>query len=82
MSERAYTVTDLDDLRRAVRNKYIWGNYHGGYDGQWGRPGKIGEAEVVVEEMVRTHMIAGHTASDLLASQEPYEDEEDEAVAC
>ena len=29
MSERAYTVKELDALRRVVENRYNWGRYSG-----------------------------------------------------
>lgn len=73
---RAYTIKELDALRNAVRNKELWGSY-GGPDpvpvGQvangCSRSFKPDELTRVVEEQVRTYMLAGHTAQDLLASE-------------
>lgn len=69
MTERKYSVTELDDLRRACNNKYIWGRY--GNTGRGGLSRTYLEVEKTkcVEEMVRTHMIAGHTAKDLYDSE-------------
>lgn len=70
MPERAYTVREIDALRSACRDKVLWGSYSGP-DGDvvsqiFGR----GEVESRAEEMVRTFMLAGLTARDLLASDE------------
>ena len=69
--ERAYTVKELDALRETVRRKIEWGTY--------GQPGPMASGfcqaqptlAVRVEEQVRTHMLAGHTAEDLIASEVP-----------
>lgn len=69
MTERVYTVREIDDLRRVVERKYLFGSYGGR---RVGISRAYHEAEKVkaVEEMVRTHMLAGHTAADLLESEE------------
>lgn len=78
MTERSYKVAEIDQLRLVCEEKLIWGNYHGGFCGQSSSAGTWVERVVAVEAMVRTHMMAGHTAEDLLASQEPYPDDEDD----
>jgi hypothetical protein len=84
MSERKYSVSEIDALRQAVRNKYIWGSYRGSqalmsvmkdgacYSDSSMMSRAFNETEMIgsTEEMVRTHMLAGHTAEDLLASEQ------------
>lgn len=67
---RAYTVNEVDELRRAVRNRHLWGSYRGP-SGYCTSSISYNEAEMTknVEEIVRTHMLAGHTASDLILSE-------------
>lgn len=71
MSERPYTVAEIDALREVCRHKYVWGTY-------WDAPLETGRGRSsrnyreqdcikAAEEMVRTHMLAGHTALDLIA---------------
>lgn len=72
MAERAYTVRELDSLRKVVENKWLFG----AYVPQPGRGGSFrsyyeNEKVKAVEEMVRTHMLAGHTAEDLIQSERP-----------
>lgn len=68
MDEKRYTAAEVSELRRAVENKYLYGRY-GGPLGTHGRSRAYRESDMVaaVEEMVRTHMMAGHVAADLLA---------------
>lgn len=74
MSERAYTVKELDALRECCRTKWMYG-----YctmeavcaNRAQGRSYKETELIQCVEELVRTHMLAGHTAQDLYASEQP-----------
>ncbi|KRA58149.1 hypothetical protein ASD85_16835 [Rhizobium sp. Root651] len=67
---RAYTVIDLDALRSAVRSRELWGSYRGPSRDRTSSV-SYNETEMtkIVEETVRTHMIAGHTASDLINSE-------------
>ena len=77
MTERAYTVRELDELRQAVERKWFWGAYRipltppnaDGYSVRLGRTHKGAESDIAIEQIVRTHMLAGHTAADLLASE-------------
>ena len=69
---RAYTVKEIDALRRVIGEKLIWGRYRGP-TGNFGMSGSYNQVELDkrVEERIRTSMIAGHTAQDLLDSEGP-----------
>lgn len=70
MNERKYSVSEINALRRAVENKWLWGSYGNiGVSGT-SRPYLEEEKTKAVEEIVRTHMCAGHTAEDLCASEQ------------
>jgi hypothetical protein len=64
---RSYTVHEIDRLRVACDHMFLYGCYRGrsGYSRAYQSADRI----KAVEEMVRTHMLAGHTADDLLASE-------------
>lgn len=73
--DRAYTVKELDQLRTAVMSKLISGRY--GWkrglvttEAVWQKPETLRQCEY----MLRTHMLAGHTAEDLRASEPPEPD--------
>lgn len=70
MSERKYSVSELDNLRRVVERKWLWGYYTPQMHSGCSRGYKEAEKTKSVEELVRTHMLAGHTAEDLLASEQ------------
>jgi hypothetical protein len=73
MSEKRYSVSELDELRTAVEHKWLFGSYN--FEGAgFSRSYKEEEKAKAVEEMVRTHMLAGHTAEDLYASEQPSRD--------
>jgi len=67
---RTYTVDELAALRHAVASKWLYGRYLP-KPGTQSRQYQIADMAVCVEELVRTHMQAGHTAADLRASEEP-----------
>lgn len=69
MSERAYTVREIDDLRKAVENKWLFGSYMPSQISGFSRSYNEVEKAACVEQLVRTHMMAGHTAEDLYASE-------------
>lgn len=71
MSERSYTVNEVDALRRAMDSKYLYGSYMPTQRVCFSRTYHKHEKTKVVEEMVRTAMLAGHTADDLYASERP-----------
>lgn len=70
MTERKYSVGELDDLRRVVENKWLFGCYNHCQQTRISRPYYADERTNAVEDMVRTHMSAGHTAEDLIASEQ------------
>ena len=63
---KKYTVKEIEKLRNVIENKYMWGSYQS-YPDQ-GLSRSFSEVDKIksVEEQVRTHMLAGHTAKDLL----------------
>lgn len=68
MPERSYTVAEIDELRATVRSHVVFGrnpsfSANGGH-GSWPAQSNQ-EISSVVEDRVRTHMLAGHTAEDL-----------------
>lgn len=71
MSDRAYTVHELDALRRVCEYKWLFGTYGLGRNSGMSRSYKPEEKTACVEQIVRTHMMAGHTAEDLCASERP-----------
>lgn len=66
--ERKYSVQELNALRQAVENKYLYGSY-ALYGSRTSRNYMVTEKDMFVEENVRTHMLAGHTAQDLYDSE-------------
>lgn len=66
--ERAYTVQEIDALRQVVRREYLFGSYAGPL-GSGGRSYNEVDMEAVVEERVRTWMLAAKTAQDLRDSK-------------
>ena len=71
MGERAYTVSEIDALRSACRDRVIWGTTNSDY--MRGMSGSYREADMVksAEEMVRTYMLAGITADQIYAEDRP-----------
>jgi len=71
MTDRAYTVEELDDLRRLMENKFLYGFYTCNPRGMttFSRCYHENEKVHAVEEMVRTAMVAGHTADDYRKSE-------------
>jgi hypothetical protein len=63
---RAYTVHELDALRRAVEDRWLFGSSVPSRGWRMSRQHRAEEKAKCVEELVRTHMQAGHTAQDLL----------------
>jgi hypothetical protein len=70
VSERAYTVREIDALRGAVERKWLFGTYRqSGSGGYASRVYSENDKTQCVEAILRTHMLAGHTAEDLYASE-------------
>jgi hypothetical protein len=72
MSQRKYTIKEIDELREVMEHKYLFGTY----SHEWSRPGPRESRTfyekdklVAVEEMVRTAMLGGITAAECLASE-------------
>lgn len=68
---RNYTVAEVDALRRACRDRLIWGSYSGppsmaNGSGSMSQQFNADEVNRQAEEMVRTHMMAGHVYADLI----------------
>lgn len=69
--ERGYTVKELDALRRAITNRFYTGTYSNQTRMPYGQSGySLAEQTTYIEELVRAHMLAGHTAEDLIASEQ------------
>ena len=76
---RSYTVAEIDHLRRCCESRLIWGSYSGpapmpggglsGGSGGNSAPYNSAEVSRRAEDMVRTHMMAGHVAADLIGSR-------------
>lgn len=64
--ERKYLVSEIDELRRLMENKYLYGAYNPQFSRNYGMSRTFHESDKVkaVEEMTRTAMLAGHTAAD------------------
>lgn len=71
MSERAYTVRELDDLRSVVEMRYLYGTSNLNQCSGMSRSYREEEKTKAVEEMVRTAMLAGHTAQDIRDADNP-----------
>lgn len=66
---KKYSAAEIDAMRRLLENKYLFG----AYSPRWGPGGSYRsrsymEADKIafVENGVRTHMMAGHRAKDLV----------------
>lgn len=73
MEQRKYSVAEIDALRQVWRNRLIWGVYdHNRIDNksQFGFQYKPVDLEHMIEDKVRTSMLAGHTAEDFITSEQ------------
>lgn len=66
---RKYSVAEIDALRHAYGNKYLWGSFSLRPQGGFSRSYKEEEKVSIVEQYVRIAMIAGITADELYASE-------------
>lgn len=64
MSERSYTVKEIDDLRNVISDRWLFGTSNPDLHHS-SRCYKEEERVHCVEDILRTHMIAGHVAQDL-----------------
>ena len=73
MTARQYTITEIDALRRLAKRKFERGYYahHDVCLENAGRSPGSGHQDLTmyVEETVRTHMMAGLTAPDIIAQE-------------
>jgi phenylacetate-coenzyme A ligase PaaK-like adenylate-forming protein len=67
MSEKKYTLNDIDALRAACRERYLYGTTARGSGSRTSRPYTESELASSVEQQVRTYMMAGITAQDIYA---------------
>lgn len=69
MAERAYTVSEIDELRNTLKYRYMFGSsYFPPNSGdRTGRVYREDEMVAEVEQQVRTYMIAGITSDDIVA---------------
>ena len=69
MAERAYTVVEIDQMRTAIDFRFLYGIKPSQRppNGKWfsSRTYKEEEKAVVVEELLRTYMLAGVSPEDL-----------------
>jgi len=71
MVEKTYTVKEIDALKRVHENKYLYGRYSPVFSsGGFSRSYMAAEKDSYVEGATRTSMMAGHTAEDLIASEQ------------
>ena len=69
--ERAYTVREIDALRRVCEDRWLYGTSAMGVAGfRTSRSYRGEEKDVAVEQMVRTYMLGGVVASDIIAEDE------------
>ena len=66
MEQRKYSVQEIDALRRVLRDRYLFGTSYLTANSSFSRTFKDNELQTAVEELVRTHMLAGHIALDIL----------------
>ena len=67
IGDRSYTVKEIEDLRQAVMWKLSCGFYAGPppHLTSWTE----NRHDTRIEDQVRTYMLAGHTAADLIAAE-------------
>jgi hypothetical protein len=70
LTPRPYSVAEVDALRAAVRCREQYGSCPPSRGLLRGTIRDEADLARIVEECVRTHMLAGHTAEDLRAAEE------------
>lgn len=70
---RIYTVKELDDLRRVVEDRILFGSCVSNGESRVSGSYRESDLQIAIEEQVRTHMIAGHRAQDLIEADTPKE---------
>lgn len=68
MTERAYTVGEIDELRKALLERFARSEPFRSDITYFGDEADLaGYTRRTIEDQLRTHMLAGHTAADILA---------------
>ncbi len=65
MTEKRYTVQEIDALRCACEDRWLFGTTLNKEKGRASRCYNEEGKTKCVEEIVRTHMLAGHIAQDI-----------------
>ena len=76
MNERCYTVKEIDELRRALEQRWLFGTSIDTGFPRTSRGFRRSEMTVCVEELVRTHMMAGHVALDIYDADKRRDDQQ------
>ncbi len=66
MNKTSYTVKEIDDLRRVCETRWLFGTTKSEEGLNMSRSYSQLELSKGVEELVRTAMLAGHIAQDIL----------------
>lgn len=79
MTDRAYTIAEIDTLRSACREIWMFGSI---IDGRTATSGSYRQQDLDkgTEEMVRTYMLAGITGAELYADAKRKYDERNAAM--
>lgn len=65
MTERAYTVAEIDRLREVLDMRYLYGTSNLKMINGCSRTCRPEEKAAIVEQQLRTYMLAGITAEDI-----------------
>jgi hypothetical protein len=71
MIDRRYTVREIDDLRRVLDLRWLYGSSIvplRRFPRSLALTYKESERSAAVEDLVRTHILCGHTAADIEAA--------------
>jgi hypothetical protein len=66
--ERAYTVSEIDELRRACEMRWLFGTTNHNTQSGMSKSYREEEKSACVENLVRTYMMAGKIAEDIYAA--------------
>ena len=73
MSERKYTVHEIDELRAVCERRWLFGSAYLSANTGCSRSYKSSEKDIGVEQLVRTYMLSGITAQDIYETDRPKE---------
>jgi len=75
-SVKQYTVKEIDELRRVCRDRFLFGtSYWNKRGNRISRASREVDGERIVEERVRTYILVGITAKEILAEDKRKHDE-------